>query len=411
MHRVLELFSTQAFMPHGHCYLWQPALVWLQVISNSAIGLAYLLISGTLAYLVYRVRNLPFRFVYLAFGLFIVSCGVTHFMDVLTIWQPRYWLDGALRAFTAVASVGTALLLPMLVPQVVSLVRGASAAHTFFREELPSREGNLESLTHEVASRHRELKAVQGSLQKARDEAVQVSELRTNFLSLVSHELRTPLTSMRLQLDRLSREGSVGSNEKANQLISKIGLSSRRLEELVNSLLEYARIQSGKIELRAEWVPVATLMTEIVEELRPQAEQKQLDLRLASLSHDLKVQADPRMMRLVLTNLVSNALKYTDKGSVAVMAHLEAGMLEMVVTDTGPGIPKEAHALIFEPFEQLDTPQHRQMPGVGLGLALIRQMAHAMGGHVALTSEVGRGSTFKVTLPVESRPSASEATL
>src|SRR5262245_23886906 len=116
-----DLFSAGHFMPHGHCYLWTPALVWLQVISNSAIGLAYVAIFSTLIYLVRSIRDIPFQWMYVAFAIFIVACGVTHFSDVYVIWTPTYWLDGTIRAITAGASVGTALLLPPLVPRAVAL--------------------------------------------------------------------------------------------------------------------------------------------------------------------------------------------------------------------------------------------------------------------------------------------------
>jgi PAS domain S-box-containing protein len=115
------------FMPHGHCYLWIPSMVWTQVASNTVIGIAYLSISATLAYLVQRVR-LPFSWVYIAFGAFILACGLTHFFDVVTIWYPVYWADAAVRVITAAASAITAVLIFPLVPKVVSLATVAAIA-------------------------------------------------------------------------------------------------------------------------------------------------------------------------------------------------------------------------------------------------------------------------------------------
>ncbi|WP_437281418.1 ATP-binding protein [Sorangium sp. So ce375] len=133
-----DLFSTE-FMPHGHCYFWQPGMIWLQVITNLAIGFAFLSISLTLAHLVRRIRDIPFQWVYLAFGTFIVTCGFTHFMDVLVIWQPRYWLDGFIRTITAIASVGTAILLFPLLPKVFAL---AGAARITRERDLHAEEMN-----------------------------------------------------------------------------------------------------------------------------------------------------------------------------------------------------------------------------------------------------------------------------
>jgi hypothetical protein len=129
---VLELANdllSSDFMPHGHCYLWTPLLVWLEVASNAAIGVAYLSISLTLAHLVRTIRALPFQWVYVAFGVFIITCGFTHFMDVWVIWRPNYWLDVAVRIVTAVASVGTAVLLFPLLPRVRALAATAHLAH------------------------------------------------------------------------------------------------------------------------------------------------------------------------------------------------------------------------------------------------------------------------------------------
>lgn len=121
-----NILASDNFMPHGMCYLWIPQLVWLHLISDSLIGLSYITISTTLAYLVYRARrDIPFHWIFLAFGLFIVACGATHLMEVWTIWQPHFWLSGYVKLVTAIASVATAVVLPPLIPKVLELVRSA----------------------------------------------------------------------------------------------------------------------------------------------------------------------------------------------------------------------------------------------------------------------------------------------
>jgi PAS domain S-box-containing protein len=132
------------FMPHGHFYLWTPSLVWSEVVANFLIGLAYLSISLTLARIVRSIKDLPFQRLYGAFGIFIVSCGLTHFFDVITVWYPIYWVDSAVRIVTAVASVGTAVLLMRIVPKAVALANAASVAH--------ARGLRLQALNEELAS-------------------------------------------------------------------------------------------------------------------------------------------------------------------------------------------------------------------------------------------------------------------
>jgi PAS domain S-box-containing protein len=126
---LIWLFGSNGFMSHGHCYLWNPALVSLHVISDLAIGVAYAAISLTLVYLVRRARNeIPFHWIFLAFGGFIIACGLTHFMEVWTIWKPVYWLSGIVKAITAIASVTTAIVLPRLVPETLDMIRDARLA-------------------------------------------------------------------------------------------------------------------------------------------------------------------------------------------------------------------------------------------------------------------------------------------
>ncbi|HEX2670343.1 MAG TPA: ATP-binding protein [Polyangiaceae bacterium] len=125
MWQWLERIFGLGFMPHGHCYLWSPEMVWTQVSANLLIGLAYASIASTLAILVRKIRNIPFAWVYLAFGTFILSCGLTHFFDIITVWHPIYWADAGVRAVTATASVATALLIVPMVPKAVSFAEAA----------------------------------------------------------------------------------------------------------------------------------------------------------------------------------------------------------------------------------------------------------------------------------------------
>src|SRR6266851_5935744 len=122
------LWGPGDFMPHGHCYLWNPGLVGLHMLTDLAIGLSYVVISLTLLYCVRRAKEIPFSWMFVAFGAFIIACGGTHFMEVWTLWTPVYWLAGAVKFVTAAASVTTAFMLPPLVPKILALVGSAKAS-------------------------------------------------------------------------------------------------------------------------------------------------------------------------------------------------------------------------------------------------------------------------------------------
>jgi rsbT co-antagonist protein RsbR len=149
--------STDRFMPHGHCYLWMPSLVRLHVSSDALIGLSYVSISATLVYVVRKRQDLPFNWMFLAFGMFIIACGATHFMEIVTLWKPEYWLSGGVKLLTAGASVLTALLLPPLVPKILALPSPSllAAANKGLEEEIAQRK-RVELSLQEQASALRE---------------------------------------------------------------------------------------------------------------------------------------------------------------------------------------------------------------------------------------------------------------
>src|SRR5437868_7123051 len=139
MNLLQRLFDTSGFMSHGYCYLWNPSLVRLHLISDLIIGVSYVAISLTLLYLVQRARrDMPFHWMFIAFGAFIIACGATHFMEIWTLWTPIYWLSGAVKAVTALASVTTAFALPPLIPRSLAMIRSAKLSE--------QRARNLETL-------------------------------------------------------------------------------------------------------------------------------------------------------------------------------------------------------------------------------------------------------------------------
>ena len=148
IHLVSIFDSAQSFMPHGHCYMWEPALVWLNASTDTLIFMSYMAISATLAYVVLKMKEVPFLSLSVLFGVFIFACGITHILEVLNIWIPTYWTSGGVKAVTAIASVGTAIMLPLYLPKIREAVKGAALAEA--QAAVKASEGGLIQLAETI---------------------------------------------------------------------------------------------------------------------------------------------------------------------------------------------------------------------------------------------------------------------
>ncbi|MFP4321697.1 MAG: histidine kinase N-terminal 7TM domain-containing protein [Anaerolineales bacterium] len=247
--------------------------------------------------------------------------------------------------------------------------------------------------------------------QAAAEENVRV---KTEFLATMSHELRTPLNAIEgFTSIMLSRLAGVEYNAKAEDFLLRIQGNSQRLIELVTAFLDLTRIEAGHMSLHAMPFAPREQVTQWQQSLGGLAEAKGLTLRTRV---DPRLPAtlwgDPDAISKIVANLLSNAIKFTSEGSVTLAVELDETppTWRIVVSDTGIGIPPEAHELIFEEFRQADGSSTREHGGTGLGLAIVHKLVHLMEGQIAVQSEVGAGSTFSVTLPLRTEPQAIEET-
>jgi len=270
-------------------------------------------------------------------------------------------------------------------------------AGELMREELQTQSRDLGTLARELASRKRDLEAALETAQAARAQAERASRIKTDFLALVSHELRTPLALLHLQVEILARNPHPGALEQT--AVTRLRIASRRLRDLVEALLQHSRFQSGEVGLRKEPVLLRQLVEEAVAELEPLAEEKGLALRIAGARNLPPLPTDPILTRVVVSNLLGNALKFTAAGHVEVALAADGPDQLITVSDSGPGIAEADRERVFQPFEQLDPVAVKHVPGVGLGLALVRQICAVLGAQIELRSEVGVGSTFVVRIP------------
>lgn len=270
--------------------------------------------------------------------------------------------------------------------------------------------GSLES---QVAERTEQLSRANAELERQRRRVEEINaqlardnQYKSDFLAIVSHELRTPLTSILAFAELLGESIGPGRPEARRQL-EEIGKNGAILLEMVDNVLECARIQAGSETLNLELVDLNDLVGMVESAMVPVAAKKGVAFT-TRVDFDVPlIMGDWEKLRRVLANLTSNAVKFTDAGGeVAVRVCCEADeddarKVVMRVTDTGIGIPKEAQELIFERFRQENMSTVRRYGGSGLGLSLVKDLVAMMGGTVAVASEPGCGSTFTVELPVE----------
>ena len=282
--------------------------------------------------------------------------------------------------------------------RVANLIAAKLAGDTL-RTELASLSTDLAALARQIAVKNRQLQTALDAAEVAREQAERANEVKGYFLGMVSHELRTPLSTIQLNLQLLSRDKSLNMPESMQGRLHRLIQAAQQMESLVEGLLEYIRVESGRIDTHHESVDPVALAEEVVQAY---ADHSPPNVRVALESPPgglPRLQSDPRLLRVVLSNLLSNALKFTTEGSVTVLLSAEAGQHVVEVRDTGVGIPEQDLKRIFEPFEQLEPLRRKAVPGVGLGLSLVKQIVEALGGRIELTSSPGVGSSFRVLLP------------
>ena len=276
-------------------------------------------------------------------------------------------------------------------------------------QELRTRQQELAILNRELEDTNRGVVALYAELDERADYLRRASELKTNFLSSISHEFRTPLNSIislsRMLIDRL--DGDL--TEEQQRQVDFIAKSARTLSDLVNDLLDIAKVEAGKVKIRVKTFSVAELFSALKGMLKPLlADNTSLDLVFEDASHLPPLRTDEGKVSQILRNFISNAIKFTPQGEVRISAHQQNDEMVFRVKDTGIGIAPEHHEKIFEEFSQLENPLQALHRGTGLGLPLCRSLARLLGGSVSLESEVGRGSTFSAEIPIIFRGDAND---
>jgi len=270
--------------------------------------------------------------------------------------------------------------------------------------------------TSYVAERLRELKHLQNQLSRTNQELTRLVRANQDHLSVLAHELKTPLNSIigysELFLRHQRRTPEVKDNLSKLEHIERVIRNGRQLLRLVNDTLELSRADSGKMLLRLMQTNICSLINSVVEVLEPMALSKDLQLVIdCSLAPD-QILTDPLRLQQIVTNLLSNAIRYTQQGKIFFNCRISNdNQWVIIISDTGQGISLEDQSRIFEPFFRVGSSEHSHLPeSTGLGLAIVARLVKLLQGEIELVSQVGIGSTFTITLPLEIKVSEVEMT-
>lgn len=231
----------------------------------------------------------------------------------------------------------------------------------------------------------------------------QAAALKSEFLANISHEVRTPLNAMLGYTSMLLQGVAGGVEPPVRRQLGRIESNGRQLLTIINEMLDLARIEAGRMPLQLSTFTIPDLVTEVTTELEPMITRSNLAVALRFSKNLRPISSDCRKVRQIIKNLLGNALKFTRHGGVTIAARRNARerTVTLSVTDTGIGIAAADQDLIFEDFRQLDNSPTRPYGGIGLGLSMCRRLAQLVDGHLSVRSEIGKGSTFALTLPAK----------
>lgn len=386
------MFDTSDFPPRWRCGTWSRPLGLLHIISDIAIFASYVAIPAMLVFFVRKRVDAPFSKIFWLFGAFIIFCGVTHLMEAIIFYWPAYRIAGVLKFCTAVVSLLTSVALIRVIPRALQFKSPTELQQFVNQQTLELRQAN-----EDLGSANRDLR-------DATEAAELANHSKSKFLANMSHEIRTPMTAILGFTELLSDLGH--GDAAAQQAIETVQRNGKHLLSVVNDILDLSKIEAGHLKIE----PIPTSPVQLIHDAcmlhDGQASSKGIVLR-----HDVSDRfptgaiLDSTRLKQILSNLITNAIKFTDSGTICVRAQTQSSngveFLRIDVIDTGIGMTAVQQERIFKPFAQADNSTTRRFGGTGLGLTISRSLAELMGGSLNLVrSEVGAGSVFRLSIPL-----------
>jgi signal transduction histidine kinase/CheY-like chemotaxis protein len=405
-----RLFSSTGFMPHGMCYQWQPGILALHVIADALIALAYFSIPFALLFFVRRRKDLQFNWIYVCSAVFIIACGLTHLMEIWTVWEPVYWLSGGVKAVTALASVPTAILLVRLVPTALRLPSPAALRRANQRLELEIAERKRaeaevrhanDLLETRVAERTRELEVAYQTLRQTQQVSMQQERLRAlgRMASGIAHDINNALTPATLYAQSLLDHDKTLNAEARNDL----GVIQQAIDDVTQTVARIKEFYRGR-ESNVSGMPVDIkhLLGQVVDLTQarwadmPQARGIVVDVKTEHADQVPPIMGVQGEIRDAVTNLVFNAVDAMPSGgSLTLRSYATQHHVTVEVCDTGIGMTEDVRARCLDPF--FTTKGER---GTGLGLAMVYGMAERHNAVIEIDTEPNAGTIVRLVFPV-----------
>jgi signal transduction histidine kinase/CheY-like chemotaxis protein len=383
-----RLLDSSMLSPHGICLLWEPELIWLHVASDAVIAAAYFSIPVALSIFVSRRRDVDFGWIFWAFAIFIMACGFTHVLSIVTLWVPIYGIEGLVKALTGIASIVTAVMLWPLLPKLLAL---PSPSQLRAAEFALAEEGRQRREAQDMFRHAQKLESI-GQLTGG------VAHDFNNLLTIISGNLEIA--------ERGLRSWGDAGRERLGRAIGNAASGAQRAATLTQRLLAFARRQP----LDPKQVNVNQLLGGMSDFFRRTLGET-VDLEIVGGAGLWQVEVDPSQMEAAILNLVVNAKdampdggkltietanSFIDEGYARQNVDISVGQyVQIAVSDTGAGMSREIQDKAFEPF--FTTKQPGQ--GTGLGLSQVYGFVKQSGGHVKIYSEIGEGTTIRIYLP------------
>ncbi len=448
MLEFIQNLLSQDFMPHGHCFFWRPEVLWLFVVSDGLIVVSYFSIPIAIIYFAYKRGDLMFKRIFLMFGLFIISCGLTHLMFIWTLWHPMYRLEGALRFFTGIISIYTAVMLWPIIPKALALPSPSQLRDTNrdlilqihkrkrtekelekiqlkLEKKVKDRTLNLSKANQELEMEVNQHKKAEEELIKYRENLEELVIERTQELEKVqdelvrkekftvigrvsgsiAHDIRYPLATIKNSSYFLNMTLK-DSDEKTKKHLKLIDSEVNHANEIISSLI---RLSETKVPEKSR-INTNEYIKEFFSKFSlPEHVKLAVDLD----SECPGIMIDSIQLRQVFVNIISNAIRVMpEEGTLTVKTRfiqgeelrvenkigesskIKGGFVEISFADTGSGIKRDNLDKIFEPFFSTRS------KGMGLGLSIVKDIIVSNDGVITAESKEGKGCTFVMKFPV-----------